>query len=155
MDELVQCVFCGLMTTGEARWVAQQDEAVAFLPLSGGELAPGHTLVVPREHCVGVLDASPEALAATTALVQQVGQAMTSALGATGVVVLNASGPHSGQSVDHLHFHVVPCWPDDGADFWPVDRSTRPSIPDPHLLLAAELGQPADVGAAPTRGEPR
>ena len=139
MSDEVACVFCGLMSTGAARWVAQHDQAVAFLPLPDSALAPGHTLVVPREHFVGVLDASPAALSATTELVQEVAQAMTRALGATGVVVLNASGPFSGQSVDHLHFHVVPCWPDDGAEFWPGDRSAHPDIPEVHQLLAAHL----------------
>lgn len=133
------CAFCTLIITGEARWVAQGDAAVAFLPLPAGELAPGHTLVVPREHCVGVLDASPEALSATTELIQQVGQAMTRALGATGVVVLNASGPFSGQSVNHLHFHLVPCWPDDDAEFWPTDRSAHAPIPDAHVRIASAL----------------
>ena len=133
------CVFCGLMSSGAARWVAQHDKAVAFLPLPDSALAPGHTLVVSREHFVGVLDASPAALGATTELVQEVAQAMIRALGATGVVVLNASGPSSGQSVDHLHFHVVPCWPDDGAEFWPGDRSAHPDIPEVHQLLAAHL----------------
>lgn len=51
------CVFCDLMTSGEARWVARHEDAVAFLPLADALLAPGHTLVVPRTHCVGVLDA--------------------------------------------------------------------------------------------------
>lgn len=134
------CVFCELMTSGEAQWVTQTDSAVAFLPLPDSALAPGHTLVAPRQHCIGVLDASPAALTATTALVQRVSQAMTRALGATGVVVLNASGPESGQSVDHLHFHVVPCWPDDDADFWPTDRSAHGAIADVHHRLAAELG---------------
>ncbi|WP_158220304.1 HIT family protein [Kineosporia sp. A_224] len=135
-----RCVFCELMRTGAARWVAEDDDdAVAFLPLPETALAPGHTLVVPREHCAGVLDASPAALFAATALVQRVGRAMTRTIGATGVVVLNASGPHSGQSVAHLHFHVVPCWPDDGAVYWPGDRSARPAIPDVHTLLAAGL----------------
>ena len=107
------CVFCALIESDDAFWVAQDEDAVAFLPLPKGALAPGHTLVIPREHCVGVLDASPEALTATMILIQRVGKAMQSGIGADGVVVLNASGPHSGQSVDHLHFHVVPCWEDD------------------------------------------
>jgi histidine triad (HIT) family protein len=139
MGDDEQCVFCHLMRTGTARWVAQDGDAVAFLPLADSLLAPGHTLVVPREHCVGVLDASATALSATTTLVQRVGRAMTRTIGSTGVVVLNASGPHSGQSVAHLHFHVVRCWPDDGAVYWPADRSARPAIPDVHLLLAAGL----------------
>lgn len=133
------CVFCDLMNTGAARWVAREADAVAFLPLPDGALAPGHTLVVPREHCVGVLDASTSALTATIELVQRVSRAMTDSLGATGVVLLNASGPHSGQSVDHLHFHVVPCWPDDGAVFWPTDRSAHPQIADVHERIASAL----------------
>ncbi len=64
---------------------------------------------------------------------------MTRGLHATGVVVLNASGPHSGQSVDHLHYHVVPCWPEDGAEFWPSERSTHPPIKNVHEVLAREL----------------
>jgi histidine triad (HIT) family protein len=127
------------MASGAAHWVSQGTDAVAFLPLPDGALAPGHTLVIPREHCVGVLDANAEALASTMELVQQVSRAMTESLGATGVVLLNASGPHSGQSVDHLHFHVVPCWPEDGADFWPVDRSVHPPIENVHLEIAAAL----------------
>jgi histidine triad (HIT) family protein len=133
------CVFCGLMRTGAARWVAKHDKAVAFLPLPESALAPGHTLVVSRAHCVGVLDASPEDLGAVVALVQQVAQVMLRTIDATGVVVLNASGSDSGQSVDHLHFHVVPCWPDDQAEFWPADRSAHPDIPQVHERLALGL----------------
>ncbi len=134
------CVFCDLMETGAARWVSRDGDAVAFLPLPDASLAPGHTLVVPREHCVGVLDASVDSLAATMRLVQRVSRAMSEALGATGVVVLNASGPYSGQSVAHLHFHVVPCWPDDKAEFWPTGRSAHSPVPDVHELLAPLLG---------------
>lgn len=133
------CVFCELLVSGDAQWVAQNDVAVAFLPLADGTLAPGHTLVAPREHCVGVLDASVEALGAASVLIQQVARAMRRGLGSTGVVVLNASGPNSGQSVDHLHFHVVPCWPDDSADFWPSDRSAHPPIDRVHEVLARSL----------------
>jgi len=134
-----QCIFCSLLVRGDTRWVSQERDAVAFLPLPDTALAPGHTLVVPRAHVVGVLDASRDALIATTLLTQRVARAMTDALHATGVVVLNASGPHSGQSVNHLHFHVVPCWPDDGAVFWPSERSTHPPVEDVHHVLARAL----------------
>lgn len=139
MDDDGGCVFCALIDSGDARWVHRGADAVAFLPLPGSELAPGHTLVVPRVHCVGVLDAPVDVLAATMRLAQDVARAMTRAVGATGVVLLNASGPHSGQSVDHLHVHVVPRWSDDGADLWPADRSQHAPIPDVHELIAAQI----------------
>lgn len=134
-----RCTFCQLMKTGEARWVAVEEDAVAFRPLPETELAPGHTLVVPRQHCVGFLDAPPLALAVTTQLLQRVGQALVSSLGASGVVVLNASGAHSGQTVPHLHFHVVPCWPDDNAMFWPEDRSSHRVAEPVHDIIAEAL----------------
>jgi histidine triad (HIT) family protein len=137
---VVGCVFCDLIASGDAAWVTRGRDAVAFLPLPDGALAPGHTLVVPRTHCSGVLDATADVPLATSLLTQQVARVMQRGLAATGVVVLNASGPHSGRSVDHLHFHVVPCWPDDDADFWPRDRSSHPPIGDVHRLLAQELG---------------
>lgn len=135
----ISCVFCDLLRSGDARWVALEEDVVAFLPLDEGALAPGHTLVVPRDHHVGVLDTPPELLAATMDLLQRVGLAMEAELEASGVVVLNASGPHSGQSVDHLHFHIVPCWPDDNATFWPTDRSTMALRGAVHKRLAAAL----------------
>src|SRR5712691_8761748 len=141
---VMDCVFCGLMESGEARWVAREMDSVAFLPLPDDELAPGHTLVIPRNHCVGVLDARSADLVATISLVQRVGLAMQTALGSTGVVVLNASGRDSGQSIAHFHFHVVPCWGDDEATFWPSDRSRHTLEAGPHLsdLLAEALEAP-------------
>lgn len=109
---------------------------MAFLPRDEHWLAPGHTLVVPRAHYGGVLDAPADVLAAVIQLVQKVGLAMREALEAGGAVVLNASGPSSPQSVPHLHFHVVPCGDDDEAEFWPADRSAHRLEGEPHELLA-------------------
>ena len=38
-----------------------------------------------------------------------------------------------------VHFHVVPCWPDDQATFWPTDRSKHRVDGAPYDLLAAAL----------------
>lgn len=142
---VMPCVFCELVTTGEARWVAQETDAVAFAPLPADEFAPGHTLVAPRRHAVGIHDADERDVVAVAALARRVSRAMISALGATGVVVLNASGPNSGQTVGHLHVHVVPRWEDDEATLpWLRQRATR-DLPAPahHLLAAALRSDPA------------
>ena len=140
------CVFCELMATDEAKWVARELQAVAFLPLPEGSLAPGHTLVVPTTHSVGVLDAAADDLVGTISLVQRVSRAMVQGLGAGGVVVLNASGRDSGQSVEHLHFHVVPCWDDDEATFWPSDRSAHRVDGPVHEVIANALAQKRHFG---------
>lgn len=138
---MTECVFCDLIGTGEAQWVANAKDAVAFLPKPGEEIAPGHTLVAPRRHSPDIFVTAPADWDATLSLVRRVGLAMRAALGATGVVVLNASGPDGGGSVPHLHFHIVPCWSDDEATFWPTDRShhTLQAGGDPAPLLAAAL----------------
>jgi len=134
------CTFCGLLAGDEVRFVARREAAVAFAPRES-LLAPGHTLVIPRAHSVGVLDTAPADLQAAMLLVQEVGAAMVDRLDAGGIVVLNASGAASGQSVPHLHFHVVPCWPDDGATFWPADRSTHHIEGSAHDRLTEQLAQ--------------
>lgn len=123
------CVFCELIAEDTTAWVARDEQAVALFPLPDSVIAPGHTLVVPRTHSeTGLLDVPADALAATMALVQRVSRAMRAGLGASGVCVLNASGPNSGRSVDHLHFHVVPRYTGDGDDCLPWPRGTSPQV---------------------------
>lgn len=133
------CVFCGLISADSARWIAKEDVAVAFLLLPSEEIAPGHALVVPRRHTgAGLLDAKPDDLTQVMDLAQRIAQRMVERLGATGVCLLNASGPGSGRSVDHLHLHVVPRYPGDGDDClpWPTGRSSHRLAVDPQVLLS-------------------
>ncbi|MGW6486246.1 HIT family protein [Streptomyces sp. NPDC055056] len=128
------CTFCHLIRDDAARWVARGPVASAFAPLN--PLAPGHTLVIPTAHWADIFDVPPKDLAHTMALVQQVAAAMRTALKAKGVNVLSASGPGSEQSVPHLHFHVVPRWPDDVFSTWPTQRSHHQIADDPVTQLA-------------------
>ncbi|MGW2479598.1 HIT family protein [Streptomyces sp. NPDC001571] len=133
----MDCTFCGLIREGTASWVHRGPVACAFAPLN--PLAPGHTLVVPTSHYADVFESPPEVLAGTTALVQRVAEAARTALNASGVNVLSASGPGSEQSVPHLHFHVVTRWLDDGISTWPTGRSAHRVTGDPRARLADAL----------------
>jgi len=68
----------------------------------------GHLLVVPRRPSRNLLDAEPQTLAATIQIVQKLAKAAKQALNADGVSIMQFNELAGGQSVFHLHFHVIP-----------------------------------------------
>ncbi|OPC77839.1 hypothetical protein B4N89_36845 [Embleya scabrispora] len=138
----MDCIFCGLIREDTGSWVARGPVACAFSPLD--PLAPGHTLVVPTLHYADVFDTPPAVLTEVTTLVQRVAEAARNVLNASGVNILNASGPGSEQSVPHLHFHVVPRWMNDGISTWPAGRSVHHVTGDLGARLATALGSGRD-----------
>jgi histidine triad (HIT) family protein len=70
--------------------------------------ADGHTLVIPKAAAGNILEVPPEALAATILTTQRVARAVQRAFDAPGILIAQLNGSAAGQSVFHLHFHVVP-----------------------------------------------
>jgi histidine triad (HIT) family protein len=70
--------------------------------------AAGHTLVVPKAPSRNLLDADPQALAKVGPVVQRIARAVKTAFDADGVTVVQFNEPASGQTVFHLHFHIIP-----------------------------------------------
>jgi histidine triad (HIT) family protein len=84
-----------------------EDEAtLAFMDVM--PQADGHTLVVPKTAARNILDAAPDQLAAVIATTQRVAKAVRKAFGADGVFVAQFNEPAAGQTVFHLHVHVIP-----------------------------------------------
>jgi histidine triad (HIT) family protein len=70
--------------------------------------ADGHTLVIPRAPSRNLLDADPEALGQLMASVQTVANAVRKAFDAEGILIQQFNEPAAGQTVFHLHFHILP-----------------------------------------------
>ena len=70
----------------------------------------GHTLIVPKAPSRNLLDADPAALAAVIPLVQKVANAVKHATGADGIRLAQFNEAPAGQTVFHLHFHVIPVY---------------------------------------------
>ena len=86
--------------------VYEDEHTLAFMDvMPQGE---GHTLVIPKAPARGLLDASPDSLAALTGTLQKVAAAVRRAFDADGLTVFQYNEPAGGQTVFHLHFHVVP-----------------------------------------------
>lgn len=70
----------------------------------------GHMLVIPKAPSRNLLDAKPETLISTIALVQRVAQTAKSVLAADGIRIMQFNETVAGQTVFHLHFHVIPVY---------------------------------------------
>ena len=69
--------------------------------------ADGHTLVIPKQPSRNLLDADSAALGPLIASVQKVAQAVQKAFGAEGILIQQFNEPAAGQTVFHLHVHVI------------------------------------------------
>ena len=112
------CVFCSIISREiQAEVVLDEPDFLAFL--DARPVFKGHTLLVPREHVVTLLDL-PEGLRdGFLAAAQVLAGAVVGGLGAQGSFV--AMNNIVSQSVPHLHLHVVPRTKGDGLRgfFWP------------------------------------
>ncbi len=84
----------------------EDEHTLAFMDVM--PQSPGHLLVIPKEGSRNLLDADPAVLARTMPVVQKLAVAAKEALDADGVLVTQFNEPAAGQTVFHLHFHVIP-----------------------------------------------
>lgn len=90
----------------QAQHVYEDADVVAFMDVM--PQANGHTLVVPKAPFRNIFDADPDVLAKAIAVVQKLAIATRKAFDADGVTVMQFNEAPAGQSVFHLHFHVIP-----------------------------------------------
>lgn len=86
--------------------VYEDDRVLAFMDIM--PQADGHTLVIPKSPAETLLDLNPEDAAYTIKIVQKIAKAIEKALDAQGVVLMQLSGTAAGQTVPHIHFHLIP-----------------------------------------------
>ncbi|ENU98862.1 MULTISPECIES: HIT family protein [Acinetobacter] len=86
--------------------VYEDDQVLAFMDIM--PQADGHTLVIPKTPAITLLDLDPEIAAYTIQVVQKIAKAIEKGLGVDGIVLMQLSGATAGQTVPHVHFHLVP-----------------------------------------------
>lgn len=84
----------------------EDDHTLAFMDVM--PQAPGHLLVIPKQGSRNLLDADPAVLSNLLPVVQKLARAAKEAFDADGVYVAQFNEPAAGQTVFHLHFHVIP-----------------------------------------------
>jgi histidine triad (HIT) family protein len=90
--------------------VYEDEHVFAFLDI--GPLSRGHTLVVPKEAAETLDMLSETAAAAVGRVLPRLCRAVMKATGATAYNVLQNNGRGAHQAVMHVHFHIIPKYPD-------------------------------------------
>jgi len=114
----MSCIFCKIIAGEIPSYKVYEDEwTLAFLDIN--PVNQGHTLVVPKKHYANIEEADEEMLCRIIKTIKKVGFSLKKNLGVAGYNVLEANDPEAGQSVPHLHFHLVPRIKGDGLKHWP------------------------------------
>lgn len=86
--------------------VYEDDHTLVFMDIM--PQADGHTLVIPKEAAVDLLSLSDQSTQHLAVMVKHVAQAVKAAMHADGITIFQLNGAAAGQTVPHIHFHVLP-----------------------------------------------
>ena len=113
--------------------VYEDEDVLAFMDVF--PQSEGHMLVVSKTaKAVNLLDMPQDALAKVITASQRLAKAMVAALSPDGFRIVQFNGSAAGQSVFHLHFHIIPIW---------EGRTLKPHGGDP--ADAADLERVAEM----------
>lgn len=88
-----------------AHKVYEDDHSLAIMDIM--PQTEGHTLVIPKAECENLFDIPTLSLQQTIATTQRVARAVKEAFAAEGIMIAQLNGSTAGQSVFHLHFHIL------------------------------------------------
>ncbi len=89
--------------------VYEDDDVLSFMDIF--PQSEGHTLVIPKNtQATNFLDIDPDTLAVLIQRTQKLATAVNNALNPDGIRIIQFNGEAAGQTVFHLHFHIIPAW---------------------------------------------
>ena len=104
---LDDCIFCKIINKELPSYTIYEDnDFIAILDLFPGAL--GHTILIPKQHAENLFELPNEIAAKCLVTAKKLALAIKTALGCSGINVLQNNGVDAGQSVNHLHIHLIP-----------------------------------------------
>ena len=118
------CIFCRIVAREvPATIVYEDDRVVAFLDIHPVNF--GHLLVVPKDHHPTLMDLPEDCATAVARVVPRLSRAIRAATDAPGLHLVVNNGAAAGQTVDHVHWHLIPRFVGDAVD-WPWPHLSYP-----------------------------
>jgi histidine triad (HIT) family protein len=101
------CIFCKIVQKQTPSSIVYEDESLlVFVDIR--PLNIGHTLIIPKAHCVDIFDIPQELLSQIHKVSKQIAFAVKKATNADGISIIQQNGKAAGQDIFHIHIHVIP-----------------------------------------------
>ncbi len=131
------CIFCKIIKGEIPSFKIFEDEhAFAFLDINPIEC--GHTLVIPKFHAKELFFLPPEELAGVMPAIQRTATLLKKKLGCDGMALSQLNGEAAGQTVFHVHFHLIPRYAGTPIDWAP--KTPAPTMEELAALHRQILG---------------
>ncbi|MBE5903571.1 MULTISPECIES: HIT family protein [unclassified Pseudobutyrivibrio] len=107
-----KCIFCKL-ANGDIPTNSIYEDNDFKVILDADPATKGHALILPKNHFANLLEADDDVLVKALPLAKKIAKNMMDKLGCAGVNIVQNNGEAAGQTVHHLHIHVIPRYEDD------------------------------------------
>lgn len=135
------CIFCKLANGDIPTNTIYEDEDFRVI-LDASPAAPGHALILPKNHASNLFEADDALLAKALPLAKKVAQAIQEEFHCDGINIQQNNGLAAGQTVFHFHIHVIPRYENDGLGItWPQTSPSDKELHDTAARLAKRLGR--------------
>jgi len=123
------CFFCKIINKEVPAEIIYEDENVIAI-LDIHPRAPGHTMILPKIHAENILDLPEEKIEGVFRGVKKVTELLNKSLRPDGFTIGINYGKVSGQTIEHLHIHILPRWYNDngGSVHNVVDNPPKQSL---------------------------
>ncbi len=111
------CIFCKIIRKQAPAKIVYEDEFVLGI-IPKEEVSKGHILLITKAHFSNIIDVDENIFSHFAKALKKLSARLVRENKATGINILNANGKDAQQSVPHLHFHLIPRYPNDKLDMW-------------------------------------
>lgn len=101
------CIFCKILA-GEIPSVSVYEDECFRAILDVSPAARGHVIILPKEHAADIFELSEETASKLMPVAKKIAEAVKKATGCEGINILQNNGAAAGQTVFHLHVHIIP-----------------------------------------------
>jgi len=133
------CIFCKIIAGDiPSATIYENDEFKVILDRFPA--SEGHVLVMPKEHCANLFEIDEEKAGRLFSLAVKVAKIMKNTIGFENMNLVQNNGPVAGQTVNHLHVHLIPRYEGDEVKVtWPQMDLTDEQIESMRIKLAENL----------------